>query len=202
METSLVVVIMITLEAMKHINPGRGRRRRQSDPPATSSEALRAWFAGQLPDDWFTDPVDVSFDRDEILVTGTLKVPKVSKGDDKAAACESRITAFREDTRDRRIAIAERAEAHFDRKVSWAVECGDIHRSFTRASVPVMSRLHFDERNVLDTLIDAGVARSRSEAVAWCVQLVAENETEWLDKLRAAMSDLESVRDAGPESRE
>ena len=208
---------MITVEHMKHDGSGRGpkgrggpggrgrrggpggrRRGRQSEPPTTTTEALRAWFAGQLPDDWFTAPVEVHFDRDEIIVTGTLAKPKVAKGDDKTVAAESRVSGFREDTREQRIAIADRAELHFERKVSWAVECGDVARSFTRASAPVMSRLHFEERHVLDTLIDAGVARSRSEAVAWCVHLVAQNETDWLDRLREAMTDLESVRDQGP----
>jgi len=179
----------------------RGRGRRQVEPTPTTTEELSAWFAGNLPDDWFISPVSVVFDRDEIIVTGALAVPKLNDGDDVGVAGRARIAAFREDAREQRIAIAERAEAHYLRKVSWAVECGDEHHTFTSASVPVMTRLHLEDRAVLDTLIDAGVARSRSEALAWCVRLVADNESAWIDKLRAAMTDLEALRDEGPANR-
>lgn len=182
--------------------PGRGRGRgRQIDPPATTTEELRAWFAGNLPDDWFTEPPTVEFDRDEIVVTGQLTMPKLAKNDAKEVAARARIEAFREDTRAQRITIAERAQATFLRRVSWAATCGDEHTDFTRGSVPVMTRLHLEQRQVLDTLIDAGVARSRSEALAWAVHLVGENEAEWIDKLREAMTDLEALREKGPDSR-
>lgn len=179
---------------------GRGRRGRQVEPTPTTPEELSAWFAGNVPDEWFTTAVSVVFDRDEIIVTGTLAVPKLNDGDDVGVASRARIAAFREDTREHRISIAERAEAHYLRKVSWAVECGEEHHTFTSASVPVMTRLHLEDRATLDTLIDAGVARSRSEALAWCVRLVADNESDWIEKLRAAMTDLEALRDEGPAS--
>lgn len=179
---------------------GRGRGRKQPAPPATTTEELRAWFAGSLPDDWFTDPVSVEFDRDEIIVTGSLASPKLADGDDATLAAEARIATFREDTREQRISVAQRAEHQFQRSVSWAVTCVDVDRVFTRASVPVMTRLQLEDRQVLDTLIDAGVARSRSEAMAWCVRLVAENEAGWIDELRDAMTDLEATRTKGPES--
>jgi hypothetical protein len=51
---------------------------------------------------------------------------------------------------------------------------------------------------VLDTLVDAGVARSRSEALAWCVRLVGEHEDDWLAELRQAMSHVAEVRAKGP----
>jgi hypothetical protein len=195
---------MITTKHMqKQREPGRGHRgrgRRQPAPPQTTTEELSAWFAGSLPDDWFTDPVEVIFDRDEIVVTGSLAVPKVADGVDASLAATSRIATFREETREHRISIAQRAEQEFERSVSWAVSCGEEHRSFTRASVPVMTRLHLEDRSVLDTLIDAGVARSRSEAMAWCVRLVSENEATWMDELRDAMTDLEALRNKGPES--
>ncbi len=180
--------------------PG-GRRRRQPEPPAVSTEVLRAWFAGNIPDDWFTGPVEVHADRDEILVTGDIAPPKTSEGDDESVAADARIDAFRDDTRRQRMAIAERAQEKFLRKVSWAATCGAESASFTTASVPVMTRLLMEERVVLDTLIDAGVARSRSEALAWCVQLVAENEEEWIGKIREAMKAVEDVRAEGPSSR-
>lgn len=181
---------------------GRGRGRgRQVDPPITSIEELRAWFAGNLPDDWFTKPVAIVFDRDEILVTGDLAPPTVEQHDDAPLANQARIQAFRENTRDERIGIASRAEATFLRKVSWAVTCGDEAAAYTVANVPVMTRLPLEDRQLLDTLIDAGVARSRSEALAWTVRLVAENEADWIGKLREAMKDVEALRNQGPSSR-
>lgn len=197
---------MITLQHMnKPSGPprgprGRGRGRKQPAPPATTTEELRAWFAGSLPDDWFTGPVAVEFDRDEIVVTGSLATPKLADGDDTALAADARISTFREDTREQRISVAQRAEQQFQRSVSWAVDCGEVSGSFTRTSVPVMTRLHLEDRQLLDTLIDAGVARSRSEAMAWCVRLVADNEADWIEELRAAMTDLEASRTKGPTS--
>jgi len=180
---------------------GRGARRgRQPEPVSTTTEELSAWFAGNLSDDWFTEPVSVVFDRDEIIVTGSLATPRVTDGVDSRVASEARIDAFRETTRDDRIAIALRAENKFERKVSWAVSCGEVEQAYTVASVPVMTRLHMEERKTLDTLIDAGVARSRSEALAWAVSLVADNEAEWIEKLRSAMTEVEELRNQGPDS--
>lgn len=167
----------------------------------TSEQELRSWFAGNLPDDWFLEPVSIEFDRDEVVVTGQLAVPKIDKDDDATVANRARIQAFRENTREDRIGIAARAEATFLRKVSWAVTCGDEEGAFTIANVPVMTRLRMEDRQVLDTLIDAGIARSRSEALAWTVRLVGDNEADWIGKLRDAMTEVEAVRNEGPASR-
>jgi len=180
---------------------GRGRSRREKEAPPTSASELNAWFAGQIPDDWFTEPVSCRVDRDEIVVTGALVMPKVTDEDDPAVAARSRIWAFREATRDDRIAVAQRAEATWHRSVTWAVTIGDEAETFSSANVPVMTRLGFDDRHVLDTLIDAGIARSRSEALAWCVRLVGDNEETWIQDLRAAMTDVERLRHEGPDSR-
>ncbi|CAA9236244.1 MAG: hypothetical protein AVDCRST_MAG57-1283, partial [uncultured Blastococcus sp.] len=66
--------------------------------------------------------------------------------------------------------------------------------------VPVMTRLRQDERRVLDTLVDSGVARSRSEALAWCVKLVGRNADSWLAELREAMTSVQRVREQGPDA--
>ena len=70
---------------------------------------------------------------------------------------------------------------------------------FTHIAVPVMTRLKQPERQVLDTLVDAGVARSRSDALAWSVRLVGEHAEDWLAKLRSAMSAVDDLRTQGPE---
>jgi len=164
-------------------------------------EEIRGWFAGRLPRGWFEGPPRVEVDREEILVVGTLPEPDLPEGAADAeawAAREARIQAFREETRARRIAIAQEAERRFRRKVSWGARCGDVERLFTTLSVPVMTRLRMPERRVLDTLIEAGVARSRSHALAWCVRLVAERQEEWLQDLRDALVRVQEVRAQGP----
>ena len=57
-----------------------------------------------------------------------------------------------------------------------------------------MTRLRQPQRLVLDTLVDAGVARSRSDALAWCVRLVGQHEEDWLG--RAARGDAVGGRRA------
>jgi hypothetical protein len=165
-------------------------------------EKLAGWFAGQVPEDWFAAQPEVIADRDEIVVVGSLAEPKLEKGasaEAVEAARRSRIQRFREDTRDQRMRIAADAEARTRRKVSWGVQCGDVRELFTTASVPVMTRLRLDERVVLDTLVDASVARSRSEALAWCVRLVGKHQADWIQQLRDALVAVEHVRSAGPQ---
>jgi hypothetical protein len=116
----------------------------------------------------------------------------------RAEAADGRIRRFREETRERRIEIALEAEQRFRRKVSWGVACADRKEMFTTLSVPVMTRLRQAERRVLDTLVDAGVARSRSDALAWCVRLVGEHVDSWLADLREALRRVEQVRAEGP----
>ncbi|HYV60643.1 MAG TPA: hypothetical protein VFA62_11300 [Acidimicrobiia bacterium] len=166
------------------------------------SSATQGWFVGRLPDAWFTGSPDITYDRDEILVVGVLPDPEgATAGDAEAqsAARRARIEAFREDTRQQRMRIADAAEDKFGRKVAWGVECGGEHELFTTLSIPVMTRLRMRERAVLDTLVEANVARSRSEALAWCVQLVREHEGDWIQQLRDALAHVDEARAAGPE---
>jgi hypothetical protein len=168
----------------------------------SAAEELRGWFAGRLPGDWFTAAPEIQLDREEITIIGVLPAPETAGASDaeRAAAAEGRIRRFREETRGRRIEIAREAEHKFRRKVSWGVTCADTTEMFTTLSVPVMTRLRQAERRVLDTLVDAGVARSRSDALAWCVRLTGENADAWLSRLRAALRHVEEVRDQGPGS--
>lgn len=169
-----------------------------------AESSLAGWFAGRVPDGWFTGPPEVTADREEILVAGTLAEPEVAAGADeatRAAARRARIQGHREDTREHRMRIADEAEARFGRKVAWAARCGDDDHTFTSLAVPVMTRLRMSERRVLDTLVDAGVARSRSEALAWCVRLVRDHEGDWIEQLRAALVQVEAVRQGGPTPR-
>jgi hypothetical protein len=179
---------------------GRGRGRGFGRPGGWQNASLppaddaQAWFEGRLPSEWFSE-VKVSVDREEIVVIGTLadEVPQ-----DQSAA-EGRISRFRADTRARRMQIADEAEARYGRKVSWGAQLGQTRMLFTHLAVPVMTRLRQPERQVLDTLVDAGVARSRSEALAWAVTLVGEHAESWLAELRAAMEQVDKLRAQGPD---
>jgi hypothetical protein len=177
---------------------GRGRGG-QSEPP--SADDLTGWLTGRLPDGWFTEAPDITVDREEILIVGELP-PLTDEFDDEAAAAAARsgrISRFREETRDGRIEVARQAEHRYGRKVSWGARIGDTQELFTTHSVPVMTRLRQPERLVLDTLVDAGVARSRSEALAWAVLLVGQHAEAWLDELREAMTKVDEVRKEGPD---
>ena len=165
----------------------------QGDLPDATGAA--AWFAGRIPDGWFTGDLRVTVDRDEITVVGQLAAPD----SDEAAAAEGRITRWREDSRAQRMKIADEAQDRYGRSVAWGARIGETGQLFTHLAVPAMTRLRQSERQVLDTLVDSGVARSRSEALAWCVRLVGQHSDEWLSGLRGALSEVERLRAEGPD---
>jgi hypothetical protein len=170
-----------------------------TEPPMLTAADAATWFEEAMPDGWF-HATRVLIDRDEILVVGTLD--PAAAVDNSAADVHdddiAHIEQFREETREARIAIAQEAESRFGRKVSWATRCGTNEATFTHLSVPVMTRLRMRERQLLDTLIAAGVARSRSDALGWCVRLVDEHQGEWLDELRDAIAAVDQIRGQGP----
>jgi len=165
------------------------------------SEDIGAWFAARIPPEWFVGPAEVSSDSEEILVLGTLPDVELAAGtsaEGRAAARVARIDRFREETREDRVRIAREAERRFRRKVAWGGRCGDETRVFTTLSLPVMTRLRMPERLILDTLVAGGVARSRSDALAWCVRLVGMHQAEWIKGLREALVKVDEVRSKGP----
>jgi hypothetical protein len=177
------------------------RKTQGQAPIHATTEELEGWFAGRLPGEWFTGAPEVRADRDEILVIGTLAEPELASdapAETREAALAARISGFREDTRAQRMRIADEAQRRFGRTVSWGAACGGERVGFTTLSVPAMTRLRMAERQVLDTLVDAGVARSRSHALAWCVRLIAERQEDWLADLRSALEKVEEVRGEGP----
>jgi len=183
----------------------------------SSTAEIAAWFGERLPAEWTEPAPRVTVDREEITVVLTIAAPETPETPEpaettdepgrpdaetaegaRAEAIAGRIARFRADTRERRIQIAREAERRFRRKVAWGVVSGGHEELFTHLAVPVMTRLRQPERQVLDTLVEAGVARSRAHALAWCVRLVGENAEEWLSSLRSAMAEVEKVREAGP----
>ncbi len=150
-----------------------------------TNESIQQFFEKRVPKEWFTGAASIESDEEEILVVGAL-------------APSTAVGSFREETRVARMAIADEAASTFRRTVSWGVECDGVTTLFTTVSTPVMTRLRLRERKVLDTLIDGGVARSRSEALGWCVKLVGQHQAAWLAELREAIADVEHVRADGP----
>jgi hypothetical protein len=162
---------------------------------------IRAWFAARVPKGWFTGPPDVQLDADEVLVSGQLPgetAEAAGSPRDGKSVTGAAIQRFREASREERVRIAQEAERRFGRKVSWGVRVGDETLLFSNLSLPVMTRLRLNERQVLDTLVGAGVARSRSDALAWCVRLVAKHEADWIAELKEALVRVGELRRKGP----
>ncbi len=179
---------------------GRGRGGAPDVPDAADAAG---WFAGRLPSGWFVGTPAVTVDRDEVLIVGEL--PPLETTTEKldaaavAAAEAGRIARFREDTREARIEIARQGQFRYGREISWGAKLGGSEELFTTASVPVMTRLRQPERQVLDTLVDSGVARSRSDALVWAIRLVGDHADEWLGDLRSAMEEVNRLRSEGPD---
>jgi hypothetical protein len=152
---------------------------------------VTGWLERRLPAGWFAGPPEVAVDGEEILVVGVLP----EAGGDPLP----RVEQFREETREQRMRLAGELQRRWRRKVSWGVDCGGERLLFTTLSIPVMTRLRLAERQVLDTLIDAGVARSRSDALAWCVRLVGTHQGDWIRELQAALVAVRKVRSQGPD---
>lgn len=197
---------------MRHGHRGRGFGRpggwQQADLPETGD--IEDWFAGRLPAEWFTGAPLIEIDRDEIVVIGELPLPQPDETADAEsggkearpvpeATKEGAIARFRESTRPARMRIADEAQHRYRRSVAWGVSIDGQRTLFTHLAVPVMTRLRQPERKVLDTLVDAGVARSRADALAWAVKLVGEHTEPWLQELRSAMQKVEDLRSEGPQ---
>ena len=92
--------------------------------------AIKGWFAGRLPDGWFTG-VEVTIEDDQVVVLGTL--PELNVGstpEEKEGAAAGRIARFREETRGQRIGIAQEAEERFKKYVTWGARLGGVTKRF------------------------------------------------------------------------
>ena len=160
---------------------------------------IRGWLGGRIPADWSSGGTpEVLVDANEILVIVRLADVEAPEGGDVDSSRLGRIQQYREETREDRVEIAQEAVAKYGRPVSWGAECGQIRQLFTHLSLPVMTRLRITDRQVLDALVDAGITRSRSHALAWCVRLVRQHQADWFQELREAMESVQRVRAQGP----
>ena len=167
-------------------------------------EKLRGWFAGRLPDELFDElgggdgrPRGDHRHRPHRRAPSSPRAPRTPS---RRRPSNGRIQEFRERTRDAPDRRGPRGRTPLPPKVSWGVECGGERALFTHVAAPVMTRLRQPERQVLDTLIAAGVARSRSDALAWCVRLVERHADDWLTELRDSLEQVQRVRAQGPDA--
>src|SRR5260370_42340556 len=92
--------------------------------------SIKGWFAGRLPDGWFTG-VEVTVEDDQIVVLGTLsEVDLGSTPEEKEGAAAGRIARYREETRGDRIGIAQEAEERFHKYVTWGAKLGGVTKRF------------------------------------------------------------------------
>ena len=160
-------------------------------------DEIRGWLLGRIPADWGASVADLKMDEHEVLLTVRLKDVEDGEGDLEAARL-GRIQQFRDATREERIRISNESQRKFGRVVSWSAECGEVRQIFTHLALPVMTRLRLPEREVLDALVDSGIARSRAHALAWCVALVRQHQSDWFTELKQAMESVARVRAQGP----
>src|SRR3954469_8722676 len=92
--------------------------------------SIKGWFAGRLPDGWFTG-VEVAVEDDQVVVIGTLPEANVgSTPEEKEGAAAGRIARFREETRGERIGIAPEAQDRVHKYVTWGTTLGGVTKRF------------------------------------------------------------------------
>ena len=144
-------------------------------------QRISDWFIERLPAEWLASPPEIEVDSDEILIVLPLS-PRADTGD------------FRDRTRSARIKLAQQAEETFGRTVSWGTVRDGSRRLYTTLRSVVAAPVAMPDRKVLDTLVSAGVASDRSDALAWCIRLVGQHEADWLRDLRDATADSGDAR--------
>ena len=157
---------------------------------------LQAWLHARLPSSLMVEPPHIKAYRDEIVIMLHLGSPPSSEGDSEQqqSAEQEMIAQQREMSRPMRMKLAKQLQKRLGKTVSWGMRAGASEMLFTTRTVPVMTRLGRAEREVLDTLVAAGVAETRSSALAYTVRTFALEHVEWLNEVREAIEQVEQVR--------
>ncbi|NTW03206.1 MAG: hypothetical protein HGA19_18345 [Oscillochloris sp.] len=153
-----------------------------------NDEDLQSWVAQRLPAALIAGPPQVRRYDDELVIILQVDLPA------DPAAEATQIALLREETRTLRIQIARELEYSQKLPVAWGMRAGNTEEIFTSRTIPVMTRLARAERDVLDTLVAAGVAETRSSALAYTVRAFATEHGEWLAEVRQAIAEVERVR--------
>lgn len=152
---------------------------------------LEAWLLARLPADLVASAPQLLTYDDELVIM--LLVAAGAEGLGEAAA-HGRIAELREASRPLRVQLARELQAVLRRPIAWGMRLGEAEELFTTRSTPVMTRLNRNERDVLDTLVAAGVADTRSAALAYVVRAFAIAHGEWLAEVRQAIEQVQQVR--------
>jgi hypothetical protein len=154
---------------------------------AMREDDLLSLLARRLPPDLAAAPPEVRRYPDELLLVLRLDGPA-------GVEPQALIARRRAETRGLRMEIARELERATGLPVAWGMRAGGQEILFTTRTAPVMTRLGRAEREVLDTLVAAGVADTRSSALAYAVRAFAAEHAEWLAEVRTAIAEVERVR--------
>ena len=160
-------------------------------------EELQRRIQERLPAQLLAGVPDISVYDDEVVVMLPIAADSLDSSlpdDERRDAALRLIGRRREETRSLRIHLARDVQEVVGRPVAWGMKVGDTTALFTTRSAPVMTRLGRAERDVLDTLVAAGVADTRSSALAYTVRAFAVEHTDWLAEVRTAIEQVEQVR--------
>jgi hypothetical protein len=151
---------------------------------------LEGWLLARLPAELAASAPQLQAYDDELVIMLTVA------GDESAGegAARARIAELREASRPLRMQLARELQGALRRSVAWGMRLGAAEELFTTRSMPVMTRLNRSERDVLDTLVAAGVADTRSAALAYTVRAFSIAHGEWLTEVRTAIEQVQQVR--------
>jgi hypothetical protein len=160
-------------------------------------QELQDWLQERLPAHLLGGPPDIVLYDDEVVIVLQPAVEQLDDelpDEDRRHAEQRVIAQLREETRPVRMRLAREIQGIFKRPVAWGMRAGRSELLFTTRSAPVMTRLGRAEREVLDTLVAAGVADTRSAALAYTVRAFAAEHGDWLAEVREAIAQVEQVR--------
>jgi len=158
---------------------------------------LQAWLQEHVPAEMLSGPPEIAVYDDEAVIIVPLELSGFDdalEGEERRAAERRLIAQRREESRPWRIKLARVLQPMLGRAIAWGMRAGESEALFSTRSVPVMTRLGRAERDVLDTLVAAGVADTRSAALAYAVRAFAAEHADWLDEVREAIAQVEQVR--------
>ena len=158
---------------------------------------LQSWIQERAPANLLAGPPEIAIYDDEVVIVlplVTAELDDALTGEERPAAERNLIARRREETRPWRMKQARELQSRLGRSVAWGMRAGASEALFSTRSVPVMTRLGRTERDVLDTLVAAGVADTRSAALAYAVRAFAAEHPDWLDEVRQAIAQVDQVR--------
>ena len=162
----------------------------------TNRRELKEWLLAQLPSVITHCETEVTSDEDEMLVILHLNTAGLGDMTDEACREEDQalIAHHRAETKPLRIQLARDIRHLYGYTVTWGMRAGKTVQFFTNNQKPVMTRLSYQERRVLDTLIAANIANTRSAALSYIVRTFAAEHQDWLDEVQDALVRVEQLR--------